>query len=88
MNKIVELFDWIITDKSVRGSKQNDNGIWLNNSMKPIYFYPSTRIIVVEDGSSFLIKKETICKAIGLDKKSEKVLNGLPLPLKMKNEKS
>jgi hypothetical protein len=84
MQRIVELFDWIITNKSVRGSKQNDNGLWMSNSCKPIYFTPNTRIIEVHGGETFLIKKENCCKAIGLDKKSEKWLNELPFPSKNK----
>ena len=48
--------------------------MWVSQSPKPIFFTPSTRIIEVEGGDSFLIKKENGCKAIGLDKKSEKFL--------------
>ena len=83
MQRFVELFDWIITDKSVRGSKKDDNGMWVSQSPKPIYFTPSTRIIEVEGGDSYLIKKENSCKALGLDKKSEKWLNDLPFPKKI-----
>ena len=38
MEKIVELFDWIITDNTLRGSKKDDNGIWMSSSTKPLYF--------------------------------------------------
>jgi hypothetical protein len=78
MEKIVELFDWIITDKTLRGSKKDDNGYWMSTSPKPLYFCPQTRIAELYGGEKFLIKKETICRALGLDKKSETILNLLP----------
>ena len=71
----VELYDWIINEKCVRGSKQDDMGMWLSNSSKPIRFCPVTRVVELIDGSKYIIKQKTICKAIGLDKKSEKVLD-------------
>ncbi len=75
---IVELFDWIINPKSLRGSKKNDEGMWMNNSEKPKYFSPQSRIVELEDGKQFLIKKETSCSALNLDKTSEKLLTALP----------
>lgn len=77
MEKIVELFDWIINDKTLRGSKKDDNGCWMSSSPKPLFFSPQTRIIELEGGEKYLIKKENICKALGLDKKSEITLNTL-----------
>jgi hypothetical protein len=78
MEKIVKLFDWIVTEKSVRGSRQDDNGLWVNNNLKPLYFCPINRVVEVDSGQRFLLTKETICKALGLDEKSNKFLNGLP----------
>jgi hypothetical protein len=77
MEKIVELFDWMINDKTLRGSKKDDNGCWMSSSPKPLFFSPQTRIIELEGGEKYLIKKENICKALGLDKKSENTLNRL-----------
>ena len=77
MEKIVELFDWMINDKTLRGSKKDDNGCWMSSSPKPLFFSPQTRIIELEGGEKYLIKKENICKALGLDKKSEITLNRL-----------
>ena len=77
----VELFDWILNENCIRGSKIDDLGIWVNNSAKPLRFCPTTRTIELKDGTKYIIKQKTICKAIGLDKKSEKVLNSLPIIL-------
>jgi hypothetical protein len=71
---IVELFDWMINIKSVRGSKKNDQGVWMHNSEKPKYFCPQSRIVELEDGKQFLIKKENSCTALNLNKESEKIL--------------
>ena len=73
----VELRDWMVNNKKVRGSKLNDGGMWQNSSAKPKYFSPSTRVIELEDGALYIIKKETMCKALGLDKLSEEVLREL-----------
>ena len=78
MKKAVELMDWIVNEKSVRGSRPNDNGLWISHSPKPLSFCPQTRIITVENGDSFLLNKNTVCKAIGLDKKSDSILAKLP----------
>lgn len=77
METPVELFDWIINDNTLRGSKKNDNGCWMSSSPKPISFLPQTRIVELEGGEKFIIKKETMCKALGLEKKSENTLNRL-----------
>lgn len=77
MEKIVELFDWMINDKTLRGSKKDDNGCWMSTSPKPLFFSPQSRIIELEGGEKYLIKKENMCKALGLDKKSEIALNAL-----------
>ena len=77
METPVEIFDWIINDNTLRGSKKDDDGCWMSTSQKPLSFSPQTRIVELEGGAKFLIKKETICKAIGLDKKSENTLNRL-----------
>lgn len=74
METTVELFDWIINDNTLRGSKKDDNGCWMSNSPKPLSFSPQTRIVELQGGEKFLIKKETICKALGLEKKSENTL--------------
>ena len=77
--KTIELFDWFVNNKHVRGSKPNDGGIWQHSSAKPKYFSPATRVIELEDGARYLIKKETMSKALGLDKVSEGVLRTLPM---------
>ena len=76
MQQVVELFDWIINPTNLRGSKKDDNGMWMHTSEKPIFFSPSSRIIELADGKRFLIKKETACKALNMDKTAEKILNG------------
>ena len=77
METPVELFDWMINDNTLRGSKKDDNGSWMSTSPKPLSFSPQTRIVELEGGEKFLIKKETICKALGLDKKSDIILTRL-----------
>jgi hypothetical protein len=77
MENPVELFDWIINDNTLRGSKKDDNGCWMSTSSKPVSFLPQTRIVELEGGEKFIIKKETMCKALGLEKKSENTLNRL-----------
>ena len=72
-----ELFDWFANKKNIRGSKPGDLGVWLNNSAKPISFCPLTRVVVLEDGSRYLLQKKTVSKALGLDKTSEQVLANL-----------
>lgn len=79
--EVVELFDWILTDKCLRGSKKDDNGLWMSSSPTPLYFNPQTRIIELADGCLFYIKRQTICKALSLDKRSEKILSLLPCPV-------
>ena len=76
----IELFDWIINTKSVRGTQKDDNGMWVNTSTKPLYFCPNTRILYLEDNTKYLLNKSTVCKAIELDKKSEKILQSFPVP--------
>ena len=76
--KSTELFDWIVNSKHVRGSRRDDCGIWLHNSATPKYFNPTTRIIELEDGTTFIIKKNTVCKALGMDKTSEAKLALMP----------
>jgi len=83
-NKITELFDWIVNNKHVRGSRRNDCGLWLHNSAMPKYFNPDNRIVELEDGSCYLLKKNTVCKALGLDKISEAKLAVLPVKSQMK----
>jgi hypothetical protein len=77
-NPSVELFDWMINANCLRGSKANDNGCWMSCSEKPTFFCEKTRIVELADGQRFLISKKTVCKALGLDKQSEKILNELP----------
>jgi len=49
-----------------------------HNSATPKYFNPTTRIIELEDGTTFIIKKNTVCKALGMDKTSEAKLALMP----------
>jgi hypothetical protein len=74
-----ELFDWIINKKMLRGSKKGDEGLWMNNSEKPKFFCTKSRIVELDDGKQFLIKKETSCTALNLNKQSEQLLTSLPV---------
>ena len=76
--KPIELFDWFANKKHIRGSREGDNGIWINNSAKPISFCPKSRVVVLEDGTRYLLNKKTASKVFGLDKTSEQVLSALP----------
>jgi hypothetical protein len=80
VKEIIELFDWIVNEKNVRGSRMDDNGLWLHTSAKPEFFDPITRLLFLEDKSNYLLQKSTICKALDLNKKSDKILFNLPLP--------
>lgn len=77
----IELFDWFANKKHIRGSREGDNGIWINNSAKPISFCPKSRVVVLEDGTRYLLNRKTASKALGLDKMSEQVLLALPLTI-------
>ena len=77
--QVIELFDWIVSSKNVRGSFNNDNGNWQNASAKPVAFDPKTRIVTLEDGKNFLLQIKNICSALKINKISEKCLLGLPL---------
>ena len=76
----IELFDWIVSSKHVRGSKKDDAGVWVYNGAKPISFDPKTRIVVLEDGVCYILKKETICKALLMNKMSESILQAIIHP--------
>ena len=76
---VVELFDWIANSNHIRGSRRNDYGLWLHNSATPKYFNPVTRIIELDDGTSYLLKKNTVCKALSMDKTSEAKLSLLSI---------
>ena len=78
-NKLVELFDWIINSKTLRGSKKDDQGMWMSQSEKPKFFCPQSRVVELDDGKQFLIKKENSCSALQLDKSSDKLLASLPI---------
>ena len=82
MATVVELFDWIVSSKHVRGSRVGDAGLWVHNGSAPKFFCPKTRTVDLEDGVRYLLRKETICKALYMDKTSEALLMGLPLPNK------
>jgi len=75
----IELFDWFANKKHIRGSREGDNGIWINNSAKPISFCPKSRVVVLEDGTRYLLNRKTASKALGLDKMSEQVLGDLSI---------
>ena len=60
METPVELFDWIINDNTLRGSKKDDDGCWMSTSPKPLSFSPQTRIVELEGGAKFLIKKDIL----------------------------
>ena len=36
----IELFDWFANKKHIRGSREGDNGVWINNSAEPRSFCP------------------------------------------------
>lgn len=74
---MIELFDWFVNDRCVRGSRAGDKGNWISNSAKPVYFNKTTRIIELEDGMRYLINDHTISKALGLNVLSNKILASL-----------
>jgi hypothetical protein len=78
-NVFVELFDWIINIKTLRGSKTGDQGLWMSASEKPAFFCPQSRTIELTDGKKFIIKKINSCKALNIEKENEKILNTLPV---------
>jgi hypothetical protein len=82
MENTEELFDWILNQNCVRGSRPNDQGCWINTSAPPAFFVPRTRQLTLTDGKTYIINRTTACKAFGLDKKGEIILANLPLPLK------
>lgn len=74
----VELFDWIVSIRNVRGSIIGDNGLWINETPKPKYFDHIKRILYLEDGTKYLIKKNTASNAKKIAKVSENILKSLP----------
>jgi hypothetical protein len=90
MTTPIELYDWILNKNRVRGSVKGDNGFWIcgaNNegdminyspeNEQPISFDTKTRILIIKDGTKYIIHKNTMCKALGLNKQSEYVLTTL-----------
>ena len=90
MNDTIELTDWILNKNRVRGSVTGDGGFWVcgaNNEgdmikyepekEKPISFNPTTRVITIANGQRFIVAKATACKAVGLNKESERILNSI-----------
>lgn len=84
-----ELYDWILNENRVRGSVKGDHGFWVcgaNNEgdminyepekEKPLSFNPKTRITIT-DGRQYIIAKATVCKALSLNKESERILNAM-----------
>ena len=78
---VIELFDWFANKKHIRGSREGDNGVWINNSAKPVSFCPKSKVVVLEDGTRYLLNRKTASKALGLDKTSEQFLLAFPLTL-------
>ena len=78
MTEPTPLFDWIVNANCVRGSRANDQGVWLSTSACPLSFSPLDRRLVLADKSQYLLRKETSCRALGLDRRSELVLAALP----------
>jgi hypothetical protein len=77
-NAIFELFDWIASKKHIRGSRRGDGGLWVHSGATPRSFCSKTRIVVLDDGVRYLLRKETSCKALGMDKTSEALLLAMP----------
>ena len=78
-SKAIELFDWIVNEKNVRGCPAYNRNYWQTNSAKPVAFDPKTRILTLQDSSKFLLPTKNVCNALKLNKTSEKFLLGLPL---------
>lgn len=79
-NKVpIELFDWIVNEKNVRGCPVNNRNYWQTNSAKPVAFDPKTRIIILQDNNKFILPIKNVCNALKLNKTSEKFLLSLPL---------
>jgi hypothetical protein len=72
------LYDWIVSEKSVRGSRTNDGGLWQSTSTPPISYDPETCTVTTKDGKKYRIYSDDICKAAHVDIKSMKVLASLP----------
>ena len=78
-SKAIELFDWIVNEKNVRGCPANNRNYWQTNSAKPVAFDPKTRIITLQDNSKFILPIKNACTALKLNKTSEKFLLSLSL---------
>jgi hypothetical protein len=75
----MELYDWLVSHKSVRGNLKNKNGAWLAESASPVAFNPDTRVVTLQDGSKYMLPVKTACKAKEVHIKAEKLLKSLPV---------
>jgi hypothetical protein len=78
-NIAIELFDWIVNEKNVRGCPANNRNYWQAASAKPVAFDPRTRVITLQDNKKFVLPIKNACNALKLNKSSEKFLLSLPL---------
>jgi hypothetical protein len=76
----VELFDWLVNAQCVRGSRPKDGGLWVSGSAAPVAFDAGLRIVTLEDGRRYRLRKETAAKVLGLNKAAEVFLASLPPP--------
>jgi hypothetical protein len=75
----MELYDWLVSPKSVRGNLRDKQGAWISESAKPVAFKPDTRTVLLEDGTQYKLPLKTVCKAKEVHLRAEKVLKSLPL---------
>lgn len=68
------LYDWILSDSCIRGSRKNDAGVWISTSPKPIHYDPNTNILTLENKKQYRIYRDDVCKALQLHMNSFKVM--------------
>jgi hypothetical protein len=72
------LYDWIISEKSVRGSRNNDMGQWQSSSAPPIAYDRNEYVVMTADKKKYCVFPQDICKAANVHIKSAQVLASLP----------
>jgi hypothetical protein len=74
----IVLYDWIVTEDCVRGSREGDSGFWLSTSPKPKSFDPDNRILTLVNGTKYILYRENVCKVGKIPSNSERILSSLP----------
>ena len=76
MNAVI-LYDWIISEKSVRGTRTGDGGLWQSSSAAPIAYDKAQCVVMTADKKMYLVFPQDICKAANVHIKSAQVLASL-----------